>query len=68
MTAKNKRGSGRVTPKGTQNPTKTGKPKRTDLPETSSGSQAHDSTGRGDKAGKQSGKVARPMSHNRGNR
>ena len=65
MTAKNKRASGRVTPKGTKNPTKTAKPQRTDLPEVASGAPPHELTG---KAGKQSGKVIRPTTHNRGNR
>jgi hypothetical protein len=65
MTAKNKRGSGRVTPKGTKNPTKTTKPKRDGLPDTTGGAPPHELSG---KAGKQSGKVARPITHNRGNR
>lgn len=65
MTAKKKGGSGRATPKGTKNPVKTGKPTRTDLPEVASGAPPHELTG---KAGKQSGKVIRPMTHNRGNR
>lgn len=65
MTAKNRRGSGRVTPKGTKNPVKTGKPKRTDLPGAAAGAPPHELAG---KAGKQSGKVARPITHNRGNR
>ena len=67
MTAK-KKGSGRATPKGTKNPTKTGKPKRTDLPEPAAGALPREVGGRADRVGKQSGKVSRPMSHNRGNR
>ena len=65
MTAKNKRGSGRVTPKGTKNPTKTSKAKPTGMPEVTSAAPPHELAG---KAGKQSGKVARPVTHNRGNR
>lgn len=67
MTAK-KQGSGRATPKGTKNPEKTGKPKRNDLPERAASTQPREAGGRSDRAGKQSGKVSRPMSHNRGNR
>lgn len=65
MTAKNKRGSGRVTPKGTKNPTKTSKAKPAGMPEITSVAPPHELAG---KAGKQSGKVARPVTHNRGNR
>ncbi|MFP5579578.1 MAG: hypothetical protein ACLGIZ_15305 [Acidimicrobiia bacterium] len=69
MTAKNKRSSGRVTPKGTKNPTKTTKRERPGLPDATgdkvSGTPPHELAG---KAGKQSGKVNRPASHNRGNR
>lgn len=68
MTAKKKGGSGRATPKGTKNPVKTGKPTRTDVPDASSGAPPHELTGKAGKAGKQSGKVSRPTSHNRGNR
>lgn len=68
MTAKNKKTSGRVTPKGTQNPTKAAKRERPGLPETTGAPQPHESAGKADKIGKQSGKVSRPMSHNRGNR
>ena len=67
MAAK-KHGSGRATPKGTKNPVKSGKPKRTDLPEPTAGTPPRDGGGRADRVGKQSGKVARPTSHNRGNR
>tara|TARA_R100000935_G_scaffold14710_1_gene29381 strand:- start:604 stop:801 length:198 start_codon:yes stop_codon:yes gene_type:complete len=65
MTAKNKRGSGRVTPKGTKNPTKTPKRDRPGMPEVTAATPPHELAG---KAGKQSGKVIRPMTHNRGNR
>lgn len=65
MTAKNKRSSGRVTPKGTKNPTKTAKPKPEGMPDVAPGAPPHELAG---KAGKQSGKVIRPMTHNRGNR
>ena len=69
MTAKKTRGSGRVTPKGTKNPTKTPKRDRPGLPDVGAdkvtGAPPHELTG---KAGKQSGKVNRPASHNRGNR
>jgi hypothetical protein len=68
MTAKNKRGSGRVTPKGTKNPTKTSKAKPTGMPEVTSDAPPHELAGKASKAGKPSGKVARPTSHNRGNR
>lgn len=68
MTAKNKRGSGRVTPKGTKNPTKAAKPDRPGLPDTSPGAPPRETSGHSDRVGKQSGKVARPTSHNRGNR
>ena len=65
MTAKNKRGAGRVTPKGTKNPTKTPKRERPGMPEATDTTPPHELAG---KAGKQSGKVNRPASHNRGNR
>jgi hypothetical protein len=65
MTAKKRQGSGRVTPKGTQNPPKGRKARRgEDAPE-----QAVNPAGDfGGKVGRQSGKVARPITHNRGNR
>ncbi len=66
MTAKRKKG-GRVTPKGTKNPTKTSKARR-DVPSTSTESVPHDHAGNPAQPGKQSGKVARPLTHNRGNR
>ena len=65
MTAKNKRGSGRVTPKGTKNPTKSPKRERPGMPEATTTAPPHELAG---KAGKQSGKIARPITHNRGNR
>ena len=65
MTAKNKRGSGRVTPKGTKNPTKNAKRERPGMPEVAAAAPPHELAG---KAGKQSGKIARPITHNRGNR
>jgi len=65
MTAKNTRGSGRVTPKGTKNPTKTPKRDRPGMPEVTAATPPHELAG---KAGKQSGKIARPITHNRGNR
>jgi hypothetical protein len=65
MTAKKRQGSGRVTPKGTPNPPKPRKARRgEDAPE-----QAINPGGDfGGKVGRQSGKVARPITHNRGNR
>lgn len=68
MTAKRKKRSGRVTPKGTKNPTKTSRARRADTEaeaETPAYVPPHELSG---KAGKQSGKVARPLTHNRGNR
>jgi hypothetical protein len=65
MAQKKHRGSGRVTPKGTANPTKTRKPSRVDPPEATSVAPPHELRG---KAGKQSHKAARPITHNRGNR
>lgn len=63
MTAKRKNSSGRVTPKGTKNPAKTSKGRpSTALPTPT---PPHELAG---KAGKQSGKTARPLTHNRGNR
>lgn len=64
MTAKKKRGSGRVTPKGTKNPGKPSKARSDDLPSPTN-APPHELLGN---AGKQSGKVARPITHNRGNR
>lgn len=60
-----KRKGGRVTPKGTRNPTKPTKGRRVDLPTQATDAPPHELAG---KAGKQSGKVARPITHNRGNR
>lgn len=60
---KKRRGTGRVTPKGTVNAPKRGgkKARRPDVATP----PPHELAG---KAGKQSGKVARPITHNRGNR
>jgi len=59
-----RRGTGRVTPKGTVNPTKTQKPVRTDLPEPPA-APPHELRGG---AGKARTKTFRPITHNRGNR
>lgn len=64
MAQRKREGSGRVTPKGTKNPTKASKARRTDLPETSA-APPHELRGG---AGKASTRVARPITHNRGNR
>ncbi len=53
-----------MTPKGTKNPTKSTKRERPGMPEVTA-TPPHELAG---KAGKQSGKVARPITHNRGNR
>lgn len=65
--AKKRQGSGRVTPKGTQNPPKAKRGRQADAdgdgePSVNPGGDF------GGKVGKQSGKVARPITHNRGNR
>jgi hypothetical protein len=65
MTAKNKRGTGRVTPKGTKDPNQSTKAKRHGLAADAAGPPPHELAG---KAGKQSGRRARPVTHNRGNR
>lgn len=64
MAQNKRRSSGRVTPKGTKNPTGTAKRERPGLPETPTRAP-HELTG---KAGKQSHKAMRPITHNRGNR
>ena len=63
MTAKNKRSTGRTTPKGTKNPEKRSKRDRGDTPVTAD--LRPELAG---KVGKQQAQVARPISHNRGNR
>ncbi len=68
MTAKKKHGSGRVTPKGTKNPAKESKAGRPGLPEAPDHAGAPQAELAGKVSGKQGGKVARPVSHNRGNR
>ena len=66
MSTKKRKGTGRVTPKGTRNPSKPTKARRIDLPtQPNDTTPPHELAG---KAGKQSGKVARPITHNRGNR
>jgi len=65
MAQRKQRGSGRVTPKGTTNPTRTTKRTRSDVPEAPAAAPPHELRG---KAGKQSHKAARPVTHNRGNR
>lgn len=65
MTAKHKRqGSGRATPKGTKNPIKQSKARTSDLPLPE---VAPKSEIRG-KVAPQTQRIARPISHNRGNR
>ncbi len=65
MSAKNKRqGSGRATPKGTKNPVKVSKARKSELPIPE---VAPKSELRG-KVAKQTQRIARPISHNRGNR
>jgi hypothetical protein len=66
MTAKKRQGSGRVTPKGTQNPSKAKKGRRGETPEPEP--TVNPGGDFGGKVGRQSGKVARPITHNRGNR
>lgn len=65
MATKKRKKTGRVTPKGTKNPSKPTKARRVDLPAQPNDAPPHELAG---KAGKQSGKVARPITHNRGNR
>lgn len=65
MTAKNKRqGSGRATPKGTKNPVKRSKARTSELPLPD---VAPKSEIRG-RVAQQTQRIARPISHNRGNR
>jgi hypothetical protein len=65
MSARKRKGTGRVTPKGTKNPAKPTKARRVELPPTAAEAPPHELAG---KAGKQSHKVSRPITHNRGNR
>ena len=62
--AKKRKGSGRVTPKGTKPPEKQKKDRHTDLPEPPAAApdQLPPKLGRG------TGRVSRPITHNRGNR
>lgn len=64
MAQQKRRGSGRVTPKGTKNPDHAAKRERPGLPELPNRAP-HELAG---KAGKQSHKATRPITHNRGNR
>lgn len=64
MAQQKRRGSGRVTPKGTKNPTPAEKRERPGLPQQPQRAP-HEVAG---KAGKQSHKAMRPITHNRGNR
>lgn len=65
MTTKKRSGSGRATPKGTKNPEKKVKAKRTDIPDKGVSRQT-ELPGKGGATSNQ--RAARPVSHNRGNR
>lgn len=67
MTAKKARGNGRATPKGTKNPEKAKRSASGDQPEAANGGGRRALPGKLG-TGTGSGKVARPVSHNRGNR
>ncbi len=64
MTAKKRTGGGRVTPKGTVNPSKPSKKRHTELPESLLHPPAHLQGN----AGRPNHRASRPVSHNQGNR
>lgn len=64
MSQKKRSGSGRATPKGTKNPEKKSKARKSDLPLPD---VVPKSEMRG-KVAKQTERISRPISHNRGNR
>lgn len=63
--AKKKRSGGRVTPKGTKNPVKASKKPRVETDDDKGFTPPNQVP---EKVNQQQGKVARPVSHNRGNR
>jgi hypothetical protein len=65
MAVRKRGGSGRATPKGTKNPEK--KSKVTVVKGASPALPTH-AEGKAAKAGQGSGRISRPLSHNRGNR